>query len=261
MSTFLRSKLKRWAYEERSEPGGGGMGARLRQLTTTLLTIGLLSSACALQRVPELPNEPPEAVLEPHVIVGNIRIRKTGNISRGSHGAGTVIGHKAGRTYILTARHTTEENEATADYSYKLGVWTHETAYPIEAQIERISRHGLDAAIISTKAIDHRVAKTSRRDPATGEQVFVLGSPSGSFRTIYRRRVLRYESGRFYRGLHYQLTTFLLDGPILPGFSGGGVFNSYEELVGICYARRTERQGQGVCIPIRALDELLEPYL
>jgi S1-C subfamily serine protease len=192
----------------------------------------------------------------PHVVVGNIRTTSKGTTRLGIHGAGIVISHKNKRTYILTARHVVIDPENNLN----LGVWPYKNAFPLKAKVERIPENGTDAAIISTKAINHRVAEISRRNPAEGEKVLVLGAPDRSFRVIYRRRILKFESLRYYSRFRRRYMKFSLNGPIKPGFSGGGVYNSLGELVGICYARREKSNNQGVCIPIRALDDLLEPY-
>lgn len=200
-----------------------------------------------------------ETVGAAHVRVWNTKVYPDGKVGSGFVGGGIVIGHKDGRTYVLTAKHTIEVDEPEEDITYKLQVWTQGATKGINARLEEESNHGLDAVIISTKSFDHRVAKISETNPAKGQRVFVLGSPSKSFRAVYERRVDRFE-GRIRGRLRYQLKRFILDEFIIPGFSGGGVYSTYDELVGMCIAVHTEDHNKGICIPIETLRELIDPY-
>lgn len=197
---------------------------------------------------------------EVHVMAGNVRVSKNGSFHIGPHGAGVILSHKNDRTYILTALHTTYIQESCNENSYKLGVWIYENATPIDARVESRSIDGFDAAVISTKSFRSRTAKISKKGLRKGSRVFVFGSPLGSYRTILRRRVNRFS--RFYNSeLRRYNQRIVLDGPIKPGFSGGGMFYPTGELAGICIAMRVEEGNNGVCLPITHLRNLINPYI
>lgn len=234
------------------------MKSKVVRFVLVILTLGLFLSCLPVSQ--PLPLEVPTEIIESHVVVGNVCIGQDGLSSMGTNGAGVIIGHKKNRTYILTASHATYLQEPVIGYTFKLGVWIHETTNPIDTEIEELSLNGLDAAIISTKSINRRAAKISRRDPKRGERVFVFGSPLGEFREVRRRGVSEFGDERIRSKFRSYPTRFVLDGSIVHGFSGGGVFNRHKELVGMCHAVRPEENNRGVCIPIRTLADSIQLY-
>lgn len=229
------------------------------RILLVLLAFTCYASSCSRRTDRRLPTEAPESITSPHIKAGEVRIYSNGEVRRGAIGAGVVIGQSKDRTYILTAYHVAKIKPGGKRFTNKLGVWKNEKATPIDARLERKASNELDAAIISTRSISNRVAKISRTGPFEGEPVFILGSPPETFRTIYKRRVGR-PFGKINHRFRYRIKSFQLNGNIIPGFSGGGVFNHKQELVGMCYRTKTKEDMTGVCFSIKILRDLIQPY-
>jgi S1-C subfamily serine protease len=223
---------------------------RIVKLTLLALSLTCISATC-VQPTAQLSEEPPQEITAPHVRVG---------IRPNYHGSGIVISHKSAKTFILTARHAATLCEKLENNKRcSLAVWPGDKLDPVDAIIERNAKNELDASIISTPRLSNPVAKIARKNEFARTPVFVLGSPGDPFRTIYRRRIREY--GRQYNSrIRYLATELDLDGSILPGFSGGGVYNARSELVAMCVSRRREEDNRGVCIPIQALFDLIRQY-
>lgn len=236
------------------------MPGRIVQSIILIFALACLSATCQPQSRQPLPPEPPEAITRPHIVVTRIESSPIKQPRIVGQASGVVIGHKTGRTYILTVGHIRYTGATKQGYTYGLGALLKLDGTSIDARIERFSKHGLDAIIISTKTLALPTARISETDPERREELFVLGAPLGSYRIIYRRRVRKYRNARSSRRLHYLIREFVLDGVIVCGFSGGGVYNSSKELVGMCYRRISVKNELGVCLPVSALRELINQY-
>ena len=235
---------------------------KVNKITLLLLSFACRSATCSPSQPPLLEEleEPSLTITGPHVNVGVGYYQSDGSILPGVYGSGIVISHKRNTTFILTAKHATTLCDSVERTDCGLTIRASEKALSQKAEIERNSGYGLDATIISTSRIANPVAKISGTNAREREAVFVLGSPGDVYRTFYRRRILSYGGQRNSR-IRYLMTELDLNGSILVGFSGGGVYNMRSQLVAMTWGRRREKNSRGVCIPIESLHELIRPFL
>jgi S1-C subfamily serine protease len=229
--------------------------AKLTLLVVTAI-VTILNAMCSyLVPLPEYPS--PELICS-HVKVGYLKAKKGTAQEQMTHsGSGVIVAQGVERTYILTVRHAVKAPKLSKDYVGRLVVWAKEDGAPIEARIEEVSDE-IDAATISTPNIKGCTAKVSKRGPREGREVFVFGAPLPEFRTVVRRRIDGECASRRRSELHHRSKCFQLNSFIRHGFSGGGVFNSSGELVGICRALLPQDNDRGLCIPIKILEPMID---
>jgi serine protease Do len=157
---------------------------------------------------------------------------------------------------ILTANHCVLGRTVGLDtVSYA----THEDVYP-KGAIEESEPAGRDAVVAATDpehdlallyavaaAPAHRVAPLAVDGVQVGQRVYTMGSPLGQYWSFSSGDVaaLRYGPSAVdgSKILFIQSTA-----PISPGNSGGGLFNEYGELLGVCHATFTRGQNMNVWV-------------
>ncbi len=217
-------------------------------IALSILFASTISACRPLDPVVPLPDDIPIEIIKAHVGVNAKGTNEAGLIAYSGRGSGIAVAKKNGRIYVLTARHAIEPepHRRHPGYTYEPQVWENEYTFT-EARTEEVGRYGLDAAIISyiPEGPSPSTVAISYRRPIRQEAVFVFGSPASAFRVIRRGRIA---------GSCYRITASCeLATPVLPGFSGGGIYNGYEKLLGMTIARRHKDNNEGIFIPASKL--------
>lgn len=151
--------------------------------------------------------------------------------SNGKHlqGAGVVIYHKKHRSiYVLTACHVIDKNKKTF------------IMFNAKKKYEAISVKEdwpNDICLLQTVRLaneDGPYVRVSKALPKVGDRVVAIGTPNGRHRAASDGIV----SGYYYdslkiKGVIYHRWFMKFTNPIFYGSSGGGIYNSKGELVGI----------------------------
>ena len=160
-------------------------------------------SALQEQKVPTLPNF--ENLTRANVVIVNL--------TQGCSGSGTTI-NVDGKTYILSAGHL---DDPTDTFVVKEG----ELYRPIK--IIKVN-HAVDLALFEyiDKYCDITIAPIAVAEPKAGDAVWAVGNPAMLEDAITRGTLVRK------MGISY-----LIDAKIYYGSSGGGLFNTKGELIGV----------------------------
>lgn len=92
----------------------------------------------------------------------------------------------------------------------------------------------------------------SRETPSIGDSVYVIGNPLGLERTV-TEGVLSHAARNFGGNLYLQI-----DAPVNPGNSGGPLFNSQGQVIGVINMGILAMEGLNFAIPVRDVKFLLD---
>ena len=156
------------------------------------------------------------------------------NKDRESHATSVVIGQKDGKLFVLTAEHVIS-NARRIRYRYQ----TKSGPSPFTDQVEVLVRDpSLDIALlqvdVTDEALPRSVARLSKRT-RTAEFPFAawsvgvdpMANPQARIETVLAKRLLRLPRGE-------ERFAWECQKPAEKGQSGGGLFNTHGELIGIC---------------------------
>jgi S1-C subfamily serine protease len=144
----------------------------------------------------------------------------------GGTGSGTIIKRRNNTYYILTCAHVVGSEiirEKTAmifvNFTTQFG---QEKSYP--AKVIKYDA-SLDLAVIKVNMKEHGllVASISRKRPKLGDVAYSMGNPMGIERVLSKGLI----SSLLFKGY------YMFDGVITSGNSGGALFNSKGELIGV----------------------------
>lgn len=163
----------------------------------------VIVSSMQEKKAPTLPNF--ENLVRANVVIINL--------TKGCSGSGTTI-NVDGTTYILSAGHL---DDPTDTFVVKEG----ELYRPIK--IVKVN-HAVDLALFEyiDKYCDITIAPIAVEEPRVGDAVWAVGTPAGLEDAITRGTLVRK------MGISY-----LIDAKIYYGSSGGGLFNTKGELIGV----------------------------
>jgi len=202
-----------------------------------------------------------EEIAESHVVVLRYRLHE-GKLKSISRGTGTVI-YTNKRSYIITAKHAAKDisNPQKTDVLEVLSVIG--TRY--KAKVEQEARYGLDAVVISTKEIKERTKATIRASRLQRDESFIiLGSPGPEYTRVSTGKIKHFCGSGFHcRWCPRRRSCVVLDAQIVPGFSGGGMYDRQGRYSGTCVARQSyevKGPGDAVCITHTSLRELLNKF-
>ena len=195
--------------------------------------------AAAFDESAQIRSQAPGDVTTPATPLGastRIRVREAQGKSEGvNFGSGTIIDSKPGRTVILTCGHIFRDMKEGA--VIEVDVFDSKS---FQTYLGKVITYNLDSDV-GLIAIPTATALGCSRIAAPGiaisegEHVFSIGCGGGQPPSRLQARVTKLNR---YRGPDNIECT----GAPIPGRSGGGLFNSRGEVVGVCFAADTENK-------------------
>jgi len=148
-------------------------------------------------------------------------------------GAGTVIAKTENRMYILTCYHVVAEIDRINKMGMKVGVTIAYSKKDDRNSIAGMTAYGAqiiktdeehDLALLEIFTVDENltVVNLAEIEPQKGDTVYSIGSPLGIWRTISKGIICNKQDGYY---ISDNTTTY--------GNSGGGLYNSKGELIGV----------------------------
>ncbi len=172
-----------------------------------------------------------------------------------SHGSGTVISRSGGRYYVLTCRHVVSSEEGSPqDRRLRLS-WI--GGEGTDSRVEWQAGAPFDLALLSAAAGPRqgapRIATIGRAAKlSVGDALFAVGDPL-NFRMSYASGAL--SAVRVLTEGRTPVRVFQTTVPLNPGNSGGGLYNSAGELVGVNSWVMKDRGAEGIGFSV-AIDNL-----
>lgn len=179
-------------------------------------------------------------------------------------GSAVIVAEREGYVYALTNRHVVQYSffvkddpaakEARSETLQvtTLGGTTH------EAQPVWVAPGGVDLALLrfTPSSDDYRIARVDfRSSPASGEEVFAVGSPKGLSFTVTKGIISAVRELRTSSGLPY--LALQTDTSINPGNSGGGLFSKDGRLIGINTFMLTDSQQLNFALSVKTYADYL----
>jgi S1-C subfamily serine protease len=148
-------------------------------------------------------------------------------------GAGTVIKRTENRMYILTCYHVVAEIDRLNKIGISIGVTVGYSKKDERNSIAGMTAYGAqivktdeehDLALLKIFIVDENltVVNLAEQEPQKGDTVYSIGSPLGIWRTISKGIISNKQDGYY---ISDNTTTY--------GNSGGGLYNSKGELIGV----------------------------
>ena len=169
----------------------------------------------------------------------------------GGQGSGFFVSEKG---YLLTNFHVVagEKKISVTQYVQEGAVLKREVYKEVEI-VATAPFH--DLAVLRVKDLRHAVAPVvfALDDGASvGETVFAIGNPMGLERTVTEGVIS--QAARLFEGILY----LQLDAPVNPGNSGGPLFNSRGQVIGVINMGATWMEGLNFAIPARHAKYVLD---
>ncbi len=196
------------------------------------------------------------------------------NVKAVEMGSGVIYEVKDGFAYIVTNFHVVKlalQNSGSSEIEVFFGSdvkkFTSANVVGYEASI--------DVAVLKVPLQGKKLKGVEIYDSNklnSGQEVFVIGSPNGiSFNGSITHGILSgLKRPIKLEGVKKEIETFQIDAPMNPGNSGGGIFDKYGRLIGICVAkmlgsysfrRNTTTEGMGFCLPINAVNSAVRKII
>ena len=187
----------------------------------------------------------------------------TGNIfnPKKNTGSGVIVSIEDGRYYALTNAHVVKNSEDSLTVYKVFDAYANEYA----AELEYFNAE-YDLALLSfikRSDIELRVAKIDERSPSKDEAVITVGSPAGKFNCYSFGNVLNYKTVEMNFDYAYSDIDFAVlwtDCYANHGSSGGAVYDTDLELIGIIFAIANEQSGEfkfSFAVPSNKINEFL----
>lgn len=106
----------------------------------------------------------------------------------------------------------------------------------------------------------HRIGIVAASLPEIGEEVKVMGHPAGLPYSYTHGYVSAFRSDINQEAVDIKGPFLQITATIVGGNSGGGVFNSSGQLIGIVSFCKNNAMGQGFAIPVSSIKKLIEEY-
>jgi V8-like Glu-specific endopeptidase len=120
--------------------------------------------------------------------------------------------------------------------------------------------HDLALIEVNGSPLAHRSATFAEFEPAVGDDIEVMGHPGGVEYTYARGYVSAYRSDIDQDAIDIHGPFMQINAGISGGNSGGGVFNSRGQLVGIISFVNSRIAVQGFAVPMGSIKRFLEEY-
>ncbi len=196
----------------------------------------------------------PISALAPTVNVADLQSKTVALVDKDSEGVHAYCsGVWVAKYTILTARHCVADVKRgeLVDYVVRGDVYPGASARESDSVVVRHSQlfsvdedHDL-ALLAAVSPPSHAVADVTLDAARAGQRVFTMGHPLGQMWSYSSGEVasIRYVTSHGHEILFVQATS-----PISGGNSGGGLFNDFGELVGVCHATFTRGQNMNLWI-------------
>jgi S1-C subfamily serine protease len=158
---------------------------------------------------------------------------------------GTASGVAVAPDLLLTNRHVVAD-AATVELNHWDGAAS-------RARVEAVAAVD-DLALVRVQGRLPAVARIADGDARVGAAVVVVGYPNGGAQTVERGRLLEYAP---LAGAPRASAVMRLSARIVPGNSGGPVFDDDGAVVGVVFGVETAT-GYGLAVPVTALRRLLD---
>jgi len=201
-------------------------------------------------------------------IKSNVTIYTTSSgfrTSSSSQGSGVIFYETSRYYYALTNNHVTEAS--TGSYMTTYRVEDYEGTTYNGSLIYESSDYDLAVvAFAKSRVVDLTIAALATTDPSVEEEIIAVGQPEGQLNAITFGKVLEYSTLTLDDSTSSSNVTFDVikhSAPLDHGSSGGALYNTNLELVGINYAGATDTDGSylyGGAIPINKINEFLNNY-
>ena len=109
----------------------------------------------------------------------------------------------------------------------------------------------VDMALIDIAGEDLPVVELNNEYPSAGEEIIFIGNPLGYDWTISEGAVISMVAID-------NVPLIYFSGPVQPGSSGSPVFNDQSQVIGVIFAKLTDKDDAGLAIPISYLTNFLE---
>ena len=197
------------------------------------------------------------------VLPTSVKIKAVLTNLAGSHvstGSGVIYGKLAGRYYALTNEHVVDP-----DVDYISSQYTVTDAYGIEYRgvcVAKSAEYDLAVIRFDAAGADLPVAKFAKEDPKVGDFLISVGNPDGLSNAVTYGEVIRYHEASVSGG-EVSFKVGWHDAPLDQGSSGGAVFNTNMQIVGINFAAAKGSDGSfvnGAFIQLSRVFEFLTYY-
>lgn len=229
-----------------------------------LFALALLAAACSVQPLPAL--EPGGSLTPSHVDMATTLASKTVALVRSTSNTDVrayCTGVWVSDSTILTAAHCVRGGEIgdVLDYVVRADVYApgddevRDSIKPHGAIITAVDV-GHDLALLrALVSPPHGFALLSLEPIQPGMRVYSMGHPLGLWYSFSSGDVsaVRFEDGLSAPTLMIQTTT-----PISPGNSGGGLYDEWGMLVGVCHATYTRGQNANLFIHRQYITAILK---
>ena len=154
-------------------------------------------------------------------------------------GSGAVIAHREGLTYVLTAQHVCEQDDAPKNVTLLGANYEVNSETIINFSDIRGAAHKgnvvyadkeNDICIVSSPGMWGSPARIAKEMPRPGEKVYNIAAPYGIYSPGMSLTFEGFYSGRDMRGNEFYTV------PARPGSSGSAIFNSSGEIIGVVHS-------------------------
>ena len=181
-----------------------------------------------------------------------------------SQGSGVIYKYQQGLYYVLTNYHVIESQNVLYGSYYIYD------AYGNEYRAMRVAQDpAYDLAVLCFEArsgVSLSVADIDERIPSNTETLLCLGAPGGRFNTVTLGKASRYEKANIENNSslsNIDFNVIWLDCYAEHGSSGGAVFDTDFDIVGITFAVASDQFGNfkySIAVPAEKIVEFLAKY-
>ncbi len=180
-----------------------------------------------------------------------------------TQGSGVIVKIEGSTAYVLTNAHVVH----SAGLGLKDATITDCLNRTYQAKVSKNAsglsaiKTSYDLALMEFTLIDDKpmAVKISTTNPQIGDAVVAVGTPEGVRNSVTYGECVTYQKAQGQINLDFQVLWH--DADITHGSSGGALFNSNCQLVGINYAGTSEADGgYGMAIPIAKVREFISQY-
>lgn len=214
---------------------------------------GCAAVQCA--QPPQVNHVPENVKMTVQVLYDLIIASPAGPVPAGIRGSGVVLEVSGDRSLVVTANHVVdvpdkieEDGQLVAEVVVKeLTIKTH-AGKSCKADVI-FQNKAFDIAFLDVSCVAGDPAPRASRAPEVGDRVIAIGGAIG----YHPDYVWSITSGEF---IGFDRQYYVSSAPVAPGDSGGGLWNSSGELIGIIDAVNARFEHIGFSVPVPIVDAL-----